>query len=155
MNEKLENISEDSSTSYGTTPQLLPTESVVREVSKAVVEDMALQSKLAVLDERVSGVTQDLKSTKENRKWIIGLIVGLISIIIAFSGVIYTGVSIYINLIKDSQDSYRNLQKDYYEELIRNKDQIYNFIIKTEIKNGCLQKDLYWEYKNCVLQLEK
>lgn len=61
---------------------------------------------------------EKLISDKNSKRWMLGIIITTVTAIIAIVGIAFGAFNIYINMLKDSQDAYRNLQKDYYQALI-------------------------------------
>ncbi|MBI2010754.1 MAG: hypothetical protein HYS89_00745 [Candidatus Colwellbacteria bacterium] len=75
-----------------------------KRVSPIEIRVGQLEVKLEALEER-------LKGERALKLWVIGTVLAIVA-------GIFGALTIYINLTKDSQDSYRELQNNYYEKLL-------------------------------------
>ena len=100
--------------------------------------------------EKVEGdfgkLDQKINGSLELRKWLTMACVGIFGVIVAV-------LSLVGFFIFNSLSSYKDLQNNYYQLLIQNKEDINKFILNSEIKNSCFKNDSYWEFKVCLNNL--
>lgn len=106
------------------------------------IKQSSIDVKLGQLEVSVGNLKEKIDGSLELRKWFIIALVAIFGTIVA----IIFGAS---NLINNNLNSHREIQKDYYQLLIQNKNDTTSLIINLEKKNACLQKDSYWEFKKC------
>jgi hypothetical protein len=128
--------------SYGTNPsdvetRLVNSSSTNTPFSAIEVEVGRLDVAVHSLKERMEGeiktLTEKLEGHRSNRRWVVATSITVI-------GGLIGGATLFYNLLRDSSESYRTLQKDYYVELV-NMQKMYNSktvldIFKDCIKNG-------------------
>mgnify|MGYP001562056673 FL=1 len=100
--------------------------------------------KLGQLEVLVGALKEKVDGHIELKKWFIVALVTIFGIIVA----IVVGAT---NLMNGNLTAQREIQKDYYQLLIQDKTEINSYITNLEKNNGCLQKNYYWDYKNCIL----
>lgn len=115
------------------------------------IKQEGYDTRLGQLEILVKSLEKEHEKIESSRRWLIGTIIAIIGVGLAIAGGIFTGFTIYVNLIKNSQD----VQSNYYGLLIENKDEVNKYIINSEKEKGCLQKNTYFEYKNCILEIIK
>ena len=107
-----------------------------------------LEVAVGSLKEKVGGdfaqLSQKVDSSLELRRWFIIALVTIFGIIVA----LVVGAS---NMMINNLNSQREIQKDYYQLLLQDKNDINNLEIGLKLKEACFQKNSYWEYKNCLL----
>jgi len=114
-------------------------------------KESSLEVRLGQIDARVSShgekidgavqlVTNQATNTTSTLRWGIGTVLVIVSIV---------GV-----LINNQFSTYNSLQREYYQLLIQNKDDINKFILNSEIKNTCTKSNSYWEFKTCLSSLK-
>lgn len=86
--------------------------------------------------------TEKVNSSLELRKWVLVAIVSILGLFIA-------GSVFVANLIMDSLKSSRDVQSEYYNQLLENNLLIQNLLLKSEITEKCLISRRYWEYEEC------
>lgn len=104
-----------------------------------------LDVKLGQLEVLVGALKEKVDSSLELKKWFVVALLTLFGIIVGL--LVSVG-----NFINSNLNSHRELQREYYEQLIQSKNEVNSLIIMLEKKGACLQKNSYWEYKNCFLK---
>ncbi len=104
-----------------------------------------LELRIAYIKGDFEKLEERVKAGLELNKWIVIAIITSIGI---FSGIAF-GIS---NLINGNINSIRQVQKEYYDLLAQDRERVNSSEQGTKnLQNFCLQKNTYWEYKNCLL----
>ena len=121
--------------------------SETRAESKPIeLNQTSLEFRLGRLDVSMTSLEKKVDGSLELKKWFTIALITILGTIVA----IIFGAS---NLINNNLNFNREAQKDYYQLLIQVKSEVTDSILNLEKKNTCLQKDSYWEFKNCSNEL--
>jgi len=107
------------------------------------IKQTSIDVRLGQLEASVGNLKENVNGSLELKKWFIIALVAIFGTIVAI-------VFGSINLINNNLNSHREIQKDYYQLLIQNKNDFIDLMMSIEKKNACLQKDSYWEFKKCL-----
>lgn len=87
------------------------TESQGGDIEKLIEKEEPLEVRVGQLEVKIDALKERVDGTLESRKWILIAILTIMGLAIAAGTFIF-------NIVRDSQNSYRDLQNIYYKELI-------------------------------------